>query len=250
MATGTELAKAGFKYIGTPYSVMDCQAFVEKCLSDCGIHKNLAGSNAWYREMTWVGTPEECKKKFGTIPVGAFLFILEFDGKEPGKYKQDGIGNASHIGIYTNEGKGAINSSSTRGCVCESAFSGKAINGGWNRVGLWKAISYGEHVDFVLDGGEGKVAVDYQAKVVGGKLNMRKSPSSNSERLCQIPDGSIISISEENGAWGKTLYGGQIGWVLLQYTEKVPVDDDTVAVSRAELEKVYDIIGDWLGRRG
>ena len=62
MATGEEIAEAGFKYLGTPYSVMDCQAFVEKCLADCGIHKNLAGSNAWYRYIMqngWIGTPED-----------------------------------------------------------------------------------------------------------------------------------------------------------------------------------------------
>ena len=68
-------SKLGDKYIGTPYTTMDCQGFVEKMLEDAGIKKNLKGSNAWYREMTWVGTPEECKKIFGAIPVGAFLFI-------------------------------------------------------------------------------------------------------------------------------------------------------------------------------
>lgn len=54
---------------------MDCQKFVEKCLADVGIKKDLAGSNAWFRYMTWTGTPEECKKKFGKVPAGAFLFI-------------------------------------------------------------------------------------------------------------------------------------------------------------------------------
>ena len=42
---------AGDKYLGRPYSEMDCQKFVEKCMSDCGLHKDLAGSNAWYREV-------------------------------------------------------------------------------------------------------------------------------------------------------------------------------------------------------
>ena len=100
--TGSELAKAGYKYLGIPYSQIDCQAFVEKCLSDIGININLAGSNAWFRECRsngFIGTPEECKAKYGLIPPGAFLFILKHDGKEPAKYKADGIGNASHIGI-------------------------------------------------------------------------------------------------------------------------------------------------------
>ena len=147
MVDGNKLGDVGFKYLGTPYSQMDCQAFVEKCLSDCGLRKDLPGSNAWFREVYRDGvvlTPEECKKQYGCVPKGAFLFILEFDGKEPEKYKADGLGNASHIGICTMpRGEGAIQSSASRGCVAESKFNGKTIkNGGWNRVGLWSKVTY------------------------------------------------------------------------------------------------------------
>ena len=83
MPTGKELAAAGPKYLGTPYSKMDCQTFVERCLADIGIRINLPGSNAWYRKMDWVGSPEECRKKYGKVPVGAFLFIWADDGGEP-----------------------------------------------------------------------------------------------------------------------------------------------------------------------
>ena len=75
-----EFSLAGDKYLGRPYSEMDCQAFAERCMADCGYRKNLAGSNAWYRECVnhgWVGTPEECVKAFGCVPKGALLFILE-----------------------------------------------------------------------------------------------------------------------------------------------------------------------------
>ena len=104
MKSANDLIRSAPNYLGVPYSHLDCQAFVERCLRDIGIDKNLPGSNAWYREVKdhgWVGTPEECKQKYGLIPPGAFLFILEQNGKEPEKYKGDGIGNASHIGIYT-----------------------------------------------------------------------------------------------------------------------------------------------------
>ena len=147
MVDGNRLGEVGFKYLGVSYSQMDCQAFVEQCLRDCGREINLAGSNAWIRfvmDHGWVGTPEECVQQHGRIPKGAFLFILEQDGKEPAKYQGDGIGNASHIGLVTMpEGEGAIHSSASRGCVCESRFEGKTIrNGGWNRVGLWADVAY------------------------------------------------------------------------------------------------------------
>ena len=146
MVYGKKLAEAGVKYLGVSYSKMDCQAFVEQCLRDCGLEKNLAGSNAWYREVAAHGavmTPEECVERLGFVPAGAFLFILEQDGKEPAKYRKDGLGNASHMGIVTGQGEGAIHSSASRGYVTESRFQNKTVrNGGWNRVGLWDQISF------------------------------------------------------------------------------------------------------------
>ena len=260
IATGQEIAKAGEKYLNTPYDVMDCQAFVERCMADSGIWKNLPGSNSWYRfimQNGWVGSPEECKKIFGTIPIGAFLFILEQTGREPEKFKGDGVGNASHIGIYTKAGQGALHSSASRGYVCESKFKGKTINGGWNRIGLWKKISYGDPFDRVLNGGAETVEVNYQARVTGGKLYLREEPSANCDWLCRIPDGTIITITEELGEWGKTTYKRNEGWVMLQFLQRldgVPDPGQTggemVLVPKNELEKIYDQIGDWLGLRG
>ena len=149
--TALAVAQAGPKYWGTPYSAMDCQAFVEACLKDAGLSLNLAGSNAWFRQVYrngWVGTPEQCRAKFGFIPKGAFLFILEPHGGEPAIYWADGLGNASHMGIYTgvytNGQKGAMASSKSKGGVIYSAFSGSTINGGWNMVGLWNRLDYGD----------------------------------------------------------------------------------------------------------
>ena len=153
MIDGKQLGTVGFQRIGTPYSEMDCQAFVEWCLKQCGLDKNLAGSNAWFREVMNNGvimTPEECVRELGTVPAGAFLFILEQDGGEPAKYKPDGLGNASHIGLVTGKGEGAIHSSASRGCVAESTFRNKTINGGWNRVGLYNVVKY----DYTQGGGK------------------------------------------------------------------------------------------------
>ena len=49
MISGEKLAKAGDRFLGRPYSEMDCQDFVERCLRVCGLEKNLTGSNAWKR---------------------------------------------------------------------------------------------------------------------------------------------------------------------------------------------------------
>ena len=146
LVNGEKLGDVGFEKIGTPYSEMDCQAFVEWCFRKCGYSKDLAGSNAWYRFIRQNGaimSPEECVKQLGTVPKGAILFIWADDGGEEKRGYHDGLGNASHMGICTgSRGKGAIASSQSRGCVAESEFHGKSIKGGWNRVGLPTFVMY------------------------------------------------------------------------------------------------------------
>ncbi len=123
---------------------MDCQGLVEYCLIQAGVPKaacGLTGSNAHWRACVWRGTPEECKKAFGSIPGGAALFIVDDDGGEPAKYQGDGYGNASHMGLWL--GDTSIAASQSRKQVIESNFAGKTINGGWNRIGLLPWVDYG-----------------------------------------------------------------------------------------------------------
>ena len=234
MIEGDKLAGVGFKYLGTPYDQMDCQAFVEQCLRDCGIDKNLPGSNAWYREVYKHGvimTPEECVSALGTVPPGAFLFILEHDGKEPEKYKPDGLGNASHIGLVTGTGEGAIHSSATKGCVAESKFKNKTIpNGGWNKVGLWEQVSY----DY---GGGGEPAPEPEpepepiyAEVCsenGKAVNTRKKPSVLSAQAepGKLPVGTVVEILEERGDWCRIKYKQWKCWMKAEFLEPMITPD-------------------------
>lgn len=214
MIDGNKLGEVGFEYIGTPYSVMDCQAFVEQCISDCGVHKNLAGSNAWYRfvmENGWVGTPEECVALCGKVPKGAFLFILKNDGKEPEHYKKDGLGNASHIGLCTGtSGEGAIHSSSSKGCVCESEFKGKTIkNGGWNRVGLWDGVEYNAKLP------ERETLTVYAQN--GKPVNLRKKPSKLSAKIASVPCGEKVELIERLEDWCKVKYCNLTGYMMTEF---------------------------------
>ena len=92
-------------------------------------------------------------KQFGSVPKGALLFILEPVGpKTPAKFRNDGIGDVTHMGIVTGRNDGAIHSSSSRVCVATSKFKGKTIpNGGWNRVGLLSVFDYGNTVNWVME---------------------------------------------------------------------------------------------------
>ena len=231
MVSAEAVSLQGDKYIGTPYSRMDCQGFVERCLADAGLKKDLAGSNAWYREVRkngWVGTPEECKARFGRIPAGAFLFILKQDGGEKARGYRDGLGNASHIGIYTGRGQGALHSSSSRGCVTESTFAGKTIrNGGWNTVGLWQELDYGGDVNAQLGHREEakqmatmiQTTLDGAATVnsANGKpVRVRTKPTTKSDTITTLPVGTGVEVLETNGDWCRIAYA-QTGWMMKQY---------------------------------
>ena len=136
---------ASAKYDNIKYSDLDCQAFVEKVLYDSGVRKpdgaayNWKGSNSmWRNALSWKGTLEECKTKFGEIPIGAWVFNLRFDGGEKDKGYNDKEGNAYHVGIYLGN---EVTRDSTK-------ISGKRDGVGfrplkeWNRVGLCKYLDY------------------------------------------------------------------------------------------------------------
>ena len=239
------LIEAGYQRIGIPYKTMDCQAFVEACLRAIGITTDLAGSNAWYRAMDWVGSPEECKRVFGRIPEGAFLFILEHDGGEVKRGYKDGLGNASHIGIYTgSRGKGAVHSSFTNGMVCESQFKGRTINGGWNQVGLWlDRLDYG-----IVDpeGGDGvKTMVTWADN--DSPVNMRVRKSTGAQLAGQIPQGETVTAEDNGDGWSWVHWNGKAGYVLTRFL-KAPESADTGGeLDREKLEQIYHDLGKLLG---
>ena len=229
---------AGDKYIGTPYSKMDCQAFVEKCMADVGLHMDLGGSNSWYREIMkhgWTGTPEDCMKTFGQIPKGAIIFIMEpVSASTPEKFRKDGIGDVTHMGIKTGRNDGAIHSSSSRGCVATSVFKDKTIrNGGWNRVGLYNKFTYGKSIDWYLDHGgssppddpDGKKeeeVVPLQAKVVaqsGNTVKLRQKPSTSCNMYWDIPVGTEVMVTDYGPEWSKVVAGGLTGYMMTEFLE-------------------------------
>ena len=82
-------------------------------------------------------------------------------------------------------GDGAIHSSASREHVCTSKFAGKSISGGWNRIGLWDVLSYGDDIDAILtgkekkDGGAGEMMIATVVAEEGSTVNMRRSASTH-----------------------------------------------------------------------
>lgn len=233
-------ALKGSKYLGRDYDDIDCQALVEAMLRDVGVNQNWRGSNAMYRDMAWVGTPEECVAKFGRVPVGALIYILEATGA-PDIYKDD-VGNASHVGVKTGVGLGAINSSESKGGVVESKFANKTIrNGGWNRVGICKLLDYGSDIEEALYGpkeASNTITRTATVKTSGGRLNLRASPDLSAKIVDSIPNGAAVTILGYSGPeWANVSYGGVVGYAAMAYLSASETTGDvTITITREAAE--------------
>lgn len=82
-------------------------------------------------------------------------------------------------------------------------------------------------------------------------VHMRSAGSRASAIIADIPQGSVAELIEGGGAWNRVKWSGKIGYVMSEFVHPESADgEQMISVSRAELEKAYDIIGDLLGMRG
>lgn len=95
-----EQARTG-DYLGIPYSELDCQAFVEKVLADCGLRYDWRGSNDMWRNAV---TDRHLIENIADVPAGAWLFTIKDDGGEVERGYHDDMKNAAHVGIYLGGG--------------------------------------------------------------------------------------------------------------------------------------------------
>lgn len=117
--------------IGIPYSKLDCQALMEEILTRSGVpHKNWIGSNDMWRNAVYSAA---AISEWEAIPVGAWLFTVKHDGKEP-SYYHDGV-NAAHVGWYCGNGK--VIHSTTGGVQWDTITSRR-----WTHAALCKLLEY------------------------------------------------------------------------------------------------------------
>lgn len=140
MITGKQFAETayGYRNSGIPYSELDCQAFVERVLRDCGYKYDWRGSNHMWREAVTDRRDLTAAIADGSLVPGMLLFIVKDDGKEKDRGYHDDMKNAAHVGIYTGMGAGVMHS--TTGGVQEGTLSGTR----WTHCAKFKPITYEE----------------------------------------------------------------------------------------------------------
>ena len=147
------------KYEKLKYSDVDCQAFCELVLKDLGIRQangavyNWKGSNDMARNAcSWIGTKEECIKKFGFIPVGAWAFMWDNTGNEKQRGYFDGKGNYSHIGIFVGDNivRDSTRIKDSTGKVIRDGVANRNLSA-FNRIGLCKLLDFGAESSYNKD---------------------------------------------------------------------------------------------------
>lgn len=160
-------------------------------------------------------------------------------GKEPG--------DVNHIGLVDSDVGYVLNAKGTKSGFCRDALTAK--NG-------WDYVAYLTDVEYTGGGGTG-----VECTISGGNPNapirMRSKPSTKGVILAEIPQNSKAEKLSDEGDWSRITYGGKTGYVMSVFvhtgSEPGPEPEptgDTITVPKADLQKMYDQIGDWLGLRG
>lgn len=216
------------RYIGTPYSEMDCINLIKKVIRTApgGVPGyTTAGTNTlWksynsapkYRDLTW--------RQEGITGSKAGMLAFKRSGTD-----------VHHAGIVTDVGT-VIHSSSTRGGrgVVETPLTAAE---GWNLLGKHRYI---EVADSATEGEE-KEMTPYKMRVEledqTSTLNVRSGPNKSSERIARLSHGAVVTVQEELASgWKRIAYGdsgsGYVdGSFLVPYGEQEPETPGTGTVT-------------------
>jgi hypothetical protein len=153
---------------GHTYAEMDCQAFVEHCVITAGGAMAYAGSNDMARNAVSGLWPLAEARRAGRLVACAGLFIHAHDGGEPARYRADGLGNFSHVGLYV--GAKALTDTDKNGNrrACDVVHSsqsmgrvaGSTLANGWTHAGWFTAVDYGAQPSSGAEAGAADGATD------------------------------------------------------------------------------------------
>ncbi|ASJ54758.1 N-acetylmuramoyl-L-alanine amidase [Brevibacillus formosus] len=93
--------------------------------------------------------------------------------------------------------------------------------------GLWLSLSW----PFITEPTQAASVI--QAKVVASSLNVRSEPALNASVVATVPNGAVVTITDEAYGWAKIRYNQKVGWVAGYYLQKGAVTRAASASSPA-----------------
>lgn len=216
------------RYIGTPYSEMDCINLIKKVIRTApgGVPGyTTAGTNTlWksynsapkYRDLTW--------RQEGIAGARAGMLAFKRSGSD-----------VHHVGLVTGEGT-VIHSSSEKGRVVETALDSS-----------WQLLAVHRYIEVLPqsaaptappggslgDGKEKEQMTAYKMRVVlkdtGSTLNVRNAPGKAGERIGRLGHGAIVTVQAEmENGWKYITYGDSgNGYVDGSFLEAIEETDNT-----------------------
>lgn len=248
-------SKIAVKDTTYPYSVIDCQAFVEACVNDSGGNMSYAGSNDMARNgVVWLGTLDNAIAEGKLVPGAGVMIHEDNEDDLPKQYKGDGLGDFNHVGIYLGDEYSvedyAKGKTSKRVCnVAHSSssmtrVSGSTIRNGWTHVVWFKDIDYGVDVvpgvtigatisdsndqiydvmdNETVDTPEIEQLDSVQAIVyaVNGKpVKLREKPSTNSNLYWEREVGTVLEVLEKGDTWCKVKSRSRVGYMMTKFLQ-------------------------------
>lgn len=204
--TGEIVAAAAVQAVGVGYTYdeMDCQAFVEHCVRQAGGSMDYSGSNDMARNAVWLGTLENAKAAGKLVPGAGMLIHEDTEANLPAKYRGDGLGDFSHVGLYVGEDALTDTDKNGKSRSCDVVHSsstmrrvaGSTLKNGWTHVMWFAEIDYGEQVEPGVEiGSEISQGTNIDATGAEGGLTAG-TPAASAERYATVvsPDGNPVKL--------------------------------------------------------
>lgn len=148
--TGQYFSEVAYSYrnSGLTYADYDCIGFTNLVRRTCGLGNLANGTNTLWRNntLTWKGTIAEMQSRYGSLVQGCYLFKIKPESDPtynvppiPSQYYMDGIGNVTHVGIYTNLGLGVMQSGGYGGTGVHDSVYDSSF---WTHAALAPNINY------------------------------------------------------------------------------------------------------------
>lgn len=181
---------------------IDCSGAWVRCYKKHGFNI-LHGSNSIYRK--------ECSStgqisSNADLKIGMMVFKNRFDGKEPEKFQNDGLGNFYHIGAVTSINPLVITHATSPNAKQDTKFNSN--RNGWTHWGIGNKVEISDVViNDGTNGGNETVATsgelqDKNCKVVTenkSSVNMRKEDNKKGALVVRVPDGETVLVTSDSG---------------------------------------------------
>lgn len=222
----------GSKWIG--HYVTDCSGLFVWSYKQFGETIAHGSNSIWSKYLSNCGELNRGKRTDGnTLRPGSAVFTSSGD-------------RHNHIGLYIGDDE-VIEAEGTLNGVVKSKVTAKK----WTHWGELKAVNYG--ASQTTEKQEVVISLE-QARVKGGSLRMRMSPSSSGTVILSIPDGAVVQVnSKTNDFWWHVSYKGKSGYVMKSFLEsydpgEAKTGNTSIVLPTDTAEELYNALKKALGK--